>query len=158
MKSIIRLYLILVLCVFIQTVLVRRSSWFPDIILLAVVFSGIFAGGLRCLFFSFVAGLFRGALSSGTLFLDIIIFPFVAIVSSLLSKMFYRQNPAVQVLIAMAAVFVVVVAQTLYLNIVNENNLEISAVLMESWKPLMVTVFISPLFFSFVKLALGMED
>jgi len=138
---------LLVVCVLVQVILMRDAAWFPDIILIMVVFTGIFRGGTEALALGIVAGLLRGSFSVGTLPLDILIFPLVGVMSAALARMFYRQNPAIQVLITSAALAAVVAAHTLYLNVVSGNDVALSFVFMNSLWTLALTVILSPLIF-----------
>jgi rod shape-determining protein MreD len=158
MKTRLYLYGLLIISVAIQAVLVKRTVWFPDMILLMVVFAGVFRGGIEGLEFGLAAGLLRGCFSVGTLPLDIFLFPAVGAISAGLTRMFYRQNPAAQIFTTVIAVFIVVVAHTLYLNITGGNDVEIPFVFRASWKHLAVTVLVSPFVFAFLKESLRLEE
>jgi hypothetical protein len=67
--------------------------------------------------------------------------------SAVLSRMFYRQNPAVQLSVTAAALLVVVAAHTSYLNLLSGNDIALMHVLSGSWVSLLLTIVISPLVF-----------
>ena len=158
MKTRIYLYVLLIVSVMVQAVLLKHVAWFPDIILLVVVFTGIFRGGIEGLELGLVAGFFRGCFSVGTLPLDILLFPAVGAISSMSTRMFYRQNPATQIFTTMVAAITVVIAHTLYLNMTGGNDVGIPFVFLASWKCLAVTVFVSPFVFAFLKELLRLEE
>ena len=69
----------------------------------------------------------------------------------MLGGMVYRQNPAVQVFTVIAAIVILVTAQTVYLNLVTGGDVGIFPVFLRSWKALFVTVILAPFFFAFFK-------
>ncbi|MFH1552635.1 MAG: rod shape-determining protein MreD [Candidatus Omnitrophota bacterium] len=152
------LYGLLMFSVLAQVILMKRVAWFPDIILLMVVFAGIFRGGIEAAVLGLVAGLLRGLFSPETLPIDIFIFPAVGVISSVMTRMFYRQNPAAQIFTTTIAVTLVVALQTLYLNATSGSDIGVHIVLLKSWKPIVVTVVISPFVFTFLKELLRLEE
>ena len=153
-----RLYFSLIIVVLIQAMLMRRIFWFPDLVLLTVVFAGIFRGNLEGVCTGFVAGFLRGCFSVNMLGLDIFLFPFIGIMSAMMPRMFYRQNPAAQMFTVLITMVTAITAHTLYLNFVGGNDITVSSVLLRSWKCLAVTIMVSPLFFMFLKSLLRMEE
>ncbi len=152
------LYGLLILFVFVQIVLKKYISWVPDIILLMVVFTGVFRGSVEGAGLGLVAGFFRGCFSAGTFALDIFLFPAVGLVSSLLGGMFYRQNPVAQMFTTAVAILIVTASHTLYLNFVYGNDVGVFPVIMASWKCLITTVCVSPFFFAFLKKTLRLKE
>jgi len=144
MKNRVHLYILLVISVLVQVVLMKHAVWVPDIILIMVVFAGIFLGVAEGLGFGLAAGFLRGCFSVQTFPLDIFLFPIIGLISAMLARMFYRQNPAAQVFITMVALAVVVTAHTLYLNAVACNDVGLGHVFLMSWRPFLVTVLVSP--------------
>jgi len=157
MKTRFYLYGLLIISVLAQAILVSRIERFPDVILLMVVFTGIFLGGADGASFGFIAGFFRGCLSVDTLALDILIFPAVGALSSLLPRMFYRQNPAAQVITTATAAFMVIAAHTFYLNMTSGNDIGIPFVILMSRRSLIMTVLVSPFAFAFLKWLLRLK-
>ena len=131
-----------------QVILMRHYAWFPDMILLMVVFTGFFRGSRAGALFGLFAGILRGYFSIDTFQIDILIFPAVGAISSLLGKEFYRQNFIVQVFAVMVAAIFVMAAQTLYLNVISDNDIGVPFVVVASGRSFMVTIFISPLLFT----------
>lgn len=158
MRKRIFLYSLLVTFVLTQVVLMKCVTWFPDIILLIVVFTGVFWGGVEGLGVGFAAGFLRGCFSIGTLPVDILVFSAVGVISWLLAKMFYHQNPVVQIVITIVALLIVVISHTVYLNVISGNNVSLPLVLLASRMSLTVTVFISPVVFSFLKGLVGVKE
>ncbi len=158
MKDRLYLYSLLVIFLSVQVVLMKRTAWVPDLVLLTVVFTGIFRGWGEGAVFGLAAGFLRGCFSVGTPGLDILLFPAVGAVSSVLPAMFYRQNPAAQVFAATAVVFTVVAAHTLYLNATCGNDIGIFFALKNSWKCLALTVAVSPLVFVCLERLLRVES
>ena len=158
MKIRLSLYVLLVSFVFIQIVLMKYAPWFPDIILLMVVFTGIFRGSAEGAALGLAAGFFRGCFSVGTIAPDIFLFPAVGAMSSELAGRFYRHNAAAQMLITAGSILTVVVSHTLYLNFTSGNDASVFFVILTSWKYLATTVFISPFLFAFLKKTLRLKE
>lgn len=158
MKTRLSLYILLVLFVFTQIVLMKYVPWFPDIILLIVVFTGIFRGSVEGAALGLAAGFFRGCFSVDTLVLDIFLFPVVGVMSSVMAGRFYRQNPAAQMLITAGAILGVAVSHILYLNFISSNDASVFLVILTSWKCLVTTVFISPFLFALLKKTLRLKE
>ncbi|MEA3489188.1 MAG: rod shape-determining protein MreD [Candidatus Omnitrophota bacterium] len=153
-----RSFICLIVCVLVQVALMRYVTFFPDVILLFVVFTGIFRGGTEAAVSGFLAGFLRGCFSVGTSALDIFLFPAVGILSSALGGKVYRQNPVAQIFIAAIAVVTVVIAHTIYLNVMTGSGIGIGFVFLNSWKTLVATVLVAPFFFVFLKGALGLGE
>jgi len=145
------LFVFLTCCFAMQVVIMRRTDAFPDIVLLVVVFSGIFLGGAEAVIVGLIAGFFRGCFSVGTMGLDIFLFPLLGAFSSALGRRVYRQDPVAQVLTVISALVILVVSHTAYLNILSGNSISVWSMFLRSWKALAATVIISPLFFAFSK-------
>jgi len=158
MKKRLYLYGILVLSVFLQVYAMKYLGVFPDGILLVVVFTGIFAGSSEGAVLGLVAGLLRGSFSPSTLGVDILLFPAVGAVSSLLARLFYRQNPTVQMFTAAVAFFLVVFVQTTYLNNLTGNEVSVFAMLLGSWKQFLLTVITVPFMFAGLRAVLGFKE
>ncbi len=158
MRTRVYLYSLLIVSVGVQVILMRRIVWFPDLILLMVIFTAIFRGGIEGAGFGLAAGFLRGCFSVGTLPLDIFLFPAVGAISARLTRMFYRQNPAAQVFTTVIAALIVVAAHTLYLNVTAGNDVKISFAFLSSWRSVIVTVLVSPFAFAFLKTLLRLEE
>ena len=150
-KTRIYLYSLLVISVLVQIVFMRNLNWFPDIILLMVVFTGIFLGPSQGAVFGSIAGLLRGTFSHGTVVADIFLFSLLGLLASILTRKFYRQNPIFQIVVTFVASILVIAAHTLYLNYISENDLTVSFVVLSSKVHLAVTVLISPFIFILLK-------
>ena len=151
-------YALLLIFALAQVFFIKRLSWFPDLILLMVVFGGIFGGSARGAWVGLIAGFFRGCFSPETFLVDIVIFPVAGLLSSAIASRIYRQNPVAQVFISAIAVVMVVVTHATYLNVISGNDIGISLVFIKSWKTLTATVFCSPLMFAFLDGALRPEE
>lgn len=158
MKTRLFLYILLVLGVAAQVVLMMRLSWFPDLVLLMVVFVSIFRRVGESIVFSFVAGFLRGCFSLGTLGVDILLFPAVSALSSMLAKMFYRQNSAAQIFITTIAFAVVLGSHTFYLNVTGDSNIAFSSAVSANWRHMAATIFICPFAYAAVKGLLRLEE
>ena len=157
MKKRLRLYSLIFASVLVQVFALRYIPIFPDIILLIVVFSGIFFGPAEGAVAGLVAGFMRGCFSAGTFPVDLVVFPLVGYLSSMLSVLFYKRNPAFQLFAAAVGMFLVVSFHTLYFNAVG-GGLSLSSVFIKSWKYLAVTVFISPFIFAILGTLLQLEE
>jgi rod shape-determining protein MreD len=157
MRKQLLLYVLIFVSVLLQVFVLRYAPAFPDIILLLVVFSGIFFGVAGGLSAGFVAGFLRGCFSVGTFPADLFIFPIVGYISSMLSFLFYKRNPAFQVFAAAVGMFLVVFFHTLYFNATG-GALSLSSVLLKSWKYLAVTIFLSPFIFAILGSLLQIEE
>ena len=160
MKIRIRLYLyaLLVVSVLIQAYSLKFFSVFPDVIILLTVFTGMFFGAGEGLILGIFAGLLRGSFSQGTILIDVVVFPIVGLLSSVLAKMFYHKNPAFQIFTALVSVFVVVSFQTVYLNYTGGNDIELFYVFFKSWPSLLLTILGAPVFFALVETLIKPED
>ena len=126
----------------------KYTPWFPDIMLLMVVFVGIFAGQLEGIRFGFLAGILRGSLSVYTLPLDLFLFPLVGVLSAMMAERVYRQNPVIEILITTVCVFVVTIFHVFCLKAVSGNELiGVWSVLAGSSRAIIVTIAFSPPFF-----------
>lgn len=158
MKKRFYLYALLVLFVSAQVVLMKRLTWVPDIILLMVVFTGIFRGALEGASLGLLAGFLRGGFSVDTFGLDIFLFPLIGAASSVLGGMFYRHKPLAQIFITSVAAVTVVTAHTIYLNFLSGNDVGLISAMLKSWKVLAATILLSPFFFAFLKGLLKFEE
>lgn len=152
------LYALLILATALQLLLMTRISWIPDIILIMVVFAGIFRGPVEALFLGLAAGVIRGLFSVGSLPLDVVLFPSIGILSSVLSGLFYRQNAANQMLIIFIAVAATVGAHTVYFNHVSGNDISVFAAMAKSWSVVLLTVIASPFIFNYLRFLWQEED
>ncbi|MFH1665768.1 MAG: hypothetical protein ABIA77_06460 [Candidatus Omnitrophota bacterium] len=158
MKRYFYLYVTLCVCVIIQAVSKKYVIWSPDIVLVMVVFYGIFFGELKGAVFGGVAGFFRGCFSVDTACVDIFIFSAVGIFSSVLSRMFYRHNPVAQFFITVSALCAVLTAHTFFLSMVSGNDIRVFPVIGDSWRTIAVTAAVSPVLFVFFKALLRVEE
>mgnify|MGYP006306368349 CR=1 FL=1 len=148
------LFALLVICFAVQAFAMKRTGVFPDLVLLVVVFTGIFFGSREAVAFGLIAGFMRGAFSVDTMGVDILVFPLVGALSSMLGGMVYHQNPAAQMLAVSASIVVVIAAHTGYLNMISGNNASLLHVFYASWKTIALTVAVSPFFFFLSKRSL----
>lgn len=151
MSRLLWLYALLLVSVVAQSVLFRFVVWFPDLILLTVVFAGIFRRLDEAVVLGVVAGFLRNCFSVQPLFLDIFLFPLVGIISFLLGGMFYRRNPVVQIFTSLVCMAMVVAAHLLYFNLAMGNDIAIVPVFIRSKGVIAVTALFSPLFFAIFK-------
>jgi len=158
MREKLNLLIFLLGCVFVQIFLGRNFSFFPEIIVLTVVFAGIFFGANFAAWFGAIAGFLRGCFSSGPLFLDVFLFFAIGIISSFLANKFYRYSPVVQALIAALATFVIILGHTLYFNFVCGSSVNILSLAAENWKMVGITIFFSPIFFAGVKKIVKIQE
>jgi len=143
----INLLIFLLCCVFIQIFLMRNIVWFPDIILLAVVFTGIFFEIGYAVWFGFIAGFLRGCFSVETLPLDVFLFPLCGMSSFVLASKFYKYNPLVQIVITILAMSIVILGHTVYFDVINARPIAFLLPFAVNWKMLSATVLFSPIFF-----------
>jgi len=158
MKKIIVIYFLLVLSVIVQVTVGSRSPWAPDIILLMVVFEGIFRSGAEAIIFAFIAGFIRGSLSFGTIQVDVFIFPIIGAIGFLEGRIFYRHNPIAQALITAIAISVVMAAHMFCLKNMGGDSAGMFTVSVYDWKTLLGTVISAPVFFFLLSKLLQMEE
>ena len=151
------LYVLLIFATVLQAIMMKHFRSFPDLILLLVVFAAIFRNMSEGILFALVAGILRGSLSAGTLQVDIILFPVVALFSSILSRMFFRHNIFVQVLVTFSSLLLVLVVHMLYLNAAYQGDAYIPMVIRNNLTPIIVTAVFAPVFFAFLSL-LGQKE
>ncbi|MBD3426194.1 MAG: hypothetical protein GF409_03065 [Candidatus Omnitrophica bacterium] len=152
------LYAVLLVAVLLQVRYTGTLIWFPDLILLVVVYTGIFWGAREAFSIGLFAGLVRGCFSPYTFGLDLVLFPVIGALVSGLARMFYRQNPATQLLTAAVAALSVILAHTFYLNAVTANPIRIRHVIHGSQWALISTIFLAPLLFILLQAWLGLEE
>ncbi|MFH1305828.1 MAG: hypothetical protein ABIH74_05465 [Candidatus Omnitrophota bacterium] len=158
MRKKIWLYVLLLVCVPVQAVLMKHAGWVPDVMLIMVVFVGVFYGEVQGAGFGLTAGFFRWCFSATAFPLGILIFPLIGAASSKLPGVFYRQNPIMQMFTVMIALFAVVAAQTFYLSVLSGNDAGMFSVISENIRQLALTVFVSPLVFAFLKVMLRVKE
>ncbi|MGB2600148.1 MAG: rod shape-determining protein MreD [Candidatus Omnitrophota bacterium] len=152
MNKRIHLYGLLLAATLIQAVCMKHFRWFPDIMLLMVVFTGIFGGYAEGIKFGFVAGFLRGILSVYTLPVDLFLFPLIGAVSAVLAERFYRQNPVAEMFITAVAVFTAIVFHTSCLKIVSGNEfVGVWSAIAGSLRAVTVTIVFSPVFFHLLR-------
>ncbi len=152
------LYALLILAVALQLLLMTRISWIPDIILIMVVFAGIFRGPIEGLFAGLVAGVIRGLFSADSLPADIFLFPAVGVLVSLLSRLFYRQNATNQMFLMLAALVTVITVHTAYFNNISGNDINVFSSLAKSWNVILLTLVASPFVFDHLRFLWQEED
>ena len=144
-------YLLLFVSFLAQTGFTGCSVQPPDLMLLIVVFTAVFRGlpaGFRV---GLVAGFLRGIFSVHMFPPDVVIFPVAALEAFLIAKMFYKQNPVVQMFIAAVAVVSVSVFKLLYLNAVFGNDLGINVIFAGNRQCIVFTIAAAPPVFLFLK-------
>ena len=147
MRRGILLYLLLVLSVLFQISVLKGASWCPDMILLIAMFAAIFYDTARGVIFCFTVGCLRGLLSVYTLPVDMAVFPLLALIAAVISRVFYRQNPVTYVLVVSIAIFSLIISHVVYFDLVSNISADIGSVLFGSWKTIASTILVSPLLF-----------
>jgi len=147
MKKIYLTFIFLCVALFVQIQFAEYSIWLPDLIILAVIFAAIFNDLEEGILVGFVAGLLRSALSIWTLPVDIIFFPAIAFFSSLVSRMLYRHNPIVHMLLAFLSISGLISFHVIYLSSISGNDLGLAVVFGKSWRTIITTVLAAPALF-----------
>ena len=148
---------ILYLCALLVVVFVVQSSfighlrYFPDLVLLVVIFTAVFCGVPGGLAFGFAAGVLRGLLSVHTFPVDVVIFPVLGATAAILSKTFYRQSPVTHMLVAGISISLLIIVHTLYLAAIFGNYSGLKVVLFGSWRVIFSTILFSPLIFLIIR-------
>lgn len=137
-------YAFLFIALLFQIRFAEYNIWFPDLMLLIVVFTGVFRGTTAGMRIGLAAGLLRGIFSIYTLPLDILLFPLAGMAASMMTRMFYRQNFFVQMFIAAIAVSSSIALHVFYLNVLSGNELDIPLVFAKSWRVIIVTIMAAP--------------
>lgn len=145
------LYGLFIIAASAQLLLMTRFTWVPDLMLVMVVFAGIFRGPIDGLVAGLIAGVIRGLFSVDTLLLDVILFPAVGLISAAISNLFYRHNAANQLLMVFVAMAGVVLVHTAYFNAAANNDISVVATLLKSWKAVLVTLIVSPFIFDHLR-------
>jgi rod shape-determining protein MreD len=152
------LYVLLIVAILIQTQFALFSMWIPDLILLLVVFTGIFFKKSESLVFAAIAGVLRGLFSVDLLSVDMVVFPVTAMISNAISRSFYRLSPFVHLTIAVIAVFVVKLFHVLFYKSMPGTAVEILPFFWGGRRSIITTILFAPILFSFLEKALKMED
>ena len=105
-----------------------------------------------------LAGFLRGSFSGSTIAVDIFLFPAVGGISFLLARLFYRQNPTVQMSTTAVAFFIVVFVHTVYFNNLTGNEISVFSMLLGSWKQFLATIITVPFMFAGLRMALHLEN
>ncbi|MDD4956676.1 MAG: LytS/YhcK type 5TM receptor domain-containing protein [Candidatus Omnitrophica bacterium] len=158
MRKNIYFIVILLFALALQTVSLKSLRWFPDIVLLMVVFAGIFGGSVEGFVVGLIAGFFRGCFSVETMALDMVLFPVVGLIASMLSRTIYAHNPLAQEITAVVAVLTVLTAHALYLGIPGEPGPGLSGMMLSYWRPVLATVIVSPVVLGMLKELLEFEE
>ena len=146
------LYGILFIATLLQTACMRYTPYFPDLMLLMVVFAGIFLGRGEGIRIGFIAGFLRGCLSVYTLPVDIFLFRIIGALSDILAERFYRQNPVIEMFVAAFALFFVIAFHAFYMKILAGNEfIGVWSVFLGSLRAIIITVAFSPVFFHFLR-------
>lgn len=151
MRERLLIFCLIIISVFIQVVLAKYTRWTPDLILLMVIFTGVFRSPREAVTFGILAGFLRGIFSVGTFPVDILLFPILGAASFMLAEMFYRENLFTQIFITSLALFALAAAHISYFNIISGNDIRIPLVFLASWRTFFTTIIISPFIFHFLK-------
>ncbi|MFH1799181.1 MAG: hypothetical protein ABH844_07600 [Candidatus Omnitrophota bacterium] len=135
----------------------KNVRWVPDIILLMVVFTGIFSNLRTAVLIWITAGFFRSCFSINPFWLDIFVFLTLGQIIFTLSNMLNRYNPIAQMFLTTTGVLWVFSFQMFFLGMIN-NNVKIFAALLSQWNPFVMTVLISPLWFFVSRRVLKMDE
>jgi len=146
-RKILYICALLVAVFMIQGSFTGRSRWFPDLVLLVVIFTAVFNGVFGALAFGLAAGILRGLLSVHTFSADIIIFPVLGAAAAILSKTFYRQSPIMNMLVAGISICLLMIVHTLYFAAIFGDCPGLHVVLAGSWRVIVSTILVSPLVF-----------
>jgi rod shape-determining protein MreD len=142
------LYGILLAVTILQMICMKYTPYFPDIMILIVVFSGIFLGRGEGIRVGFAAGFLRGCLSIYTLPIDIFLFPAIGALSDILAERFYRQNPVIEMFVVAFALFFAVAFHAFYIKILAQNEfIGVWNIFMGNLRSIVVTIVFSPVFF-----------
>jgi rod shape-determining protein MreD len=158
MKQRVILYILLFISLFLQVSFMGRVNWFPDLVLLVVIFTGMFRGSAEGGLMGLAAGFLRGCFSINTFVLDLFLFPVVGLVSSIMPRLFYRQNAAAQVFVVLLALLAVVNVHTFYMNSIWGNDIGLSTAIFNSRGVFAGTLIAAPLLFAFLQRVLQVED
>jgi rod shape-determining protein MreD len=152
MQKRIHLYGLLLAVTLIQMVCMKLTPWFPDVMLLMVIFVGIFGGHAEGIKFGFLTGLLRGSLSVHTFPMDLFLFPLVGALSAFMAEAVYRQNPVVELFITTVDMLVVIIFHAIFLKMLS-GNVFLSAwgIFAGSFRTIIVTLAFSPLFYSILR-------
>ena len=150
MKNFFYPYLWLVIALLFQVSISPLTVWCPDLLLLAAISFAVFSDTGKGLMFSFLAGFLRGLMSVHTLPVDIVIFPLLAFVSVVISRIFYRHNPVTHIFITALAIFSLIAAHLTYLNIISGNQMNLGPIFEDSWRTITSTIFLAPFIFAMV--------
>lgn len=156
MKNRFGAYIILLLSLALELFALKYSRVFPELTLMFVVFAGIFFGPFEGVVLGVTAGFLRACFSSGTFGTDMIMFAFIAYVSSVFSVMFYKKNPLFHAVLVLAAFISFLSAQAIFFSAAYGTDIPVVTVLNGSRLQILFTVltapFIFPLWCSFLKI------
>jgi rod shape-determining protein MreD len=148
MNKNIYIYPLLVLVFLIQLFLTRYFTWTPDVVLIIVVFVGIFYKPHEAVLIGLLAGILRGSVSVGTLPVDIAAFPVAAIVAGGMARALNKHSWLTHALVTLVCMMLVIVFQISYINFVAGNNVSMKFILSKNWNIIIITALISPIIFS----------
>jgi cell shape-determining protein MreD len=137
-----------------QVFFASRIKNFPDLIVILVVYAGIFYELKNVLIFACLAGVLRGVFSPETISGDIFVFPMLGGMAYAVGKLFNRNNPAGGILITVIGLLFVMLAHTLMLNSLNNNNVSVFYVIAVNWKSLLLSAVTYPLMFLMFNISL----
>jgi len=141
-----------------QIFFLKFVKFFPDFMLLFIVFCAIFLGTLETVMMGLLVAIVRNVFSIGMFSVDILLFPFIGLFASAVSKLLYSQNMFVQVGISFLSMVLLIGGHILYLNIFLVNDIKPLNVFVSNIWLILITSFFSPLFFNFLKGIFKVEE
>ena len=158
MRKTLLLFLILVVSVAIQAAFLSHFVWAPDIVLIIVLFAGIFLRLQTGLWVALAAGFLRGCFSPDALFLNMMMFPLLAVSAGAFAGAFYKHDPGIQLFTVAMATVIMILAHTFYVSRMADNAVNLSYLLRVNIWHIATTVIISPLIFLLLKIPIKMKE
>ena len=147
----------LILTIF-QIFFLKFVKIFPDLMLLFVVFCAIFLGTLESVMMGLLAAVCRSVFSVETFRIDILLFPFIGLFSSAISRLLYSQNVLVQVIISFLSMILLIGGHILYLNVSFLRDIKPMDAFSTNIWVILITVCFAPPLFNFLKGIFRVEE
>jgi rod shape-determining protein MreD len=158
MKQRIILALLLLVAWVVQMVFLKGLPWAPDLLLLMVVFAGIFREFPEAVAAGLVVGALKGFIQTVPVVVNLLLFPVAGMISAMFSKMFFRGNPVIHFIATACAYVFILWGQTSYMKGVHGSYISTGTILSYMWPNIAITSLLAPVLFYLVRGLSAVED
>ncbi|MBD3296607.1 MAG: hypothetical protein GF392_04500 [Candidatus Omnitrophica bacterium] len=139
-------------------VFMKDLPWAPDLLLLIVVFAGIFRKLPEAVAAGLAVGALKACFQTVPVMVNLFLFPAAAMISAMFSKMFFRGNPIIHFVCTACAYVFILWGQTFYMKGVHGSYISTGTILSYMWPNIAVTSLLAPILFHVLKGLSAVED